>query len=267
MVELLATTALATPVRVYAAGSLMAPMKEIIAASGLPADAVAVPVFGPAGLLRQRIEGGEPADLFASADMAGPTRLADAGLGLPPVPFAFNRMCVIGKQSLGLRDDNLLDRLLAPAVRLATSTPGADPGGDYAEAVFDRAEAIRPGAKALFEAKALRLFGGPNGMAPVNGMSPGGSILLGDRADALLYYCSGAAQVLREVPGLVSVPVGGALEVVPVYGLTVLGNNPDAMRLALFMLSARGSSHPGPVGLSADRDAVAVTACSTEKRA
>jgi molybdate transport system substrate-binding protein len=40
-------------------------MQELIAASGLPQGAVASPVFGPAGMLRQRLMAGEPADLFA----------------------------------------------------------------------------------------------------------------------------------------------------------------------------------------------------------
>jgi len=61
---------------------------------------------------------------------------------------------------LWLTPANMLDRLLDPAVRLATSTPGADPGGDYAFAVFARAEAIRAGARAALEAKAQQLYGG-----------------------------------------------------------------------------------------------------------
>jgi molybdate transport system substrate-binding protein len=43
-----------------------------------------------------------------------------------------------------LNDGNLIAKLLDPSVRLATSTPIADPGGDYAWNVFDKAEAVRP---------------------------------------------------------------------------------------------------------------------------
>ena len=49
-------------------------------------------------------------------------------------------VCLGGAIGLALSPDNLLDRMLDPAVRLATSTPGADPGGDYAWAVFARAD-------------------------------------------------------------------------------------------------------------------------------
>lgn len=232
----------ADPIRVYGAGSLADTMKALIAASGLPADAVAAPVFGPAGLLRHRIEAGERADLFASADEAQPQAIADRGMGMAPVAYARNRLCVVSKAQLGLTEATLLDRLLDPAVRLATSTPGADPGGDYAFAVFGRAEALRPGAQALLAGKALKLLGSPGAMVPVNGHSPGGSVFLGDHADALLYYCSSVPSLLREVPGLASVTLPASLEVGPVYALTVRPDSPDAMRLAMFMLSRPGQA-------------------------
>ncbi len=235
-------TARAEPMHIFAAGSLSAAVPELLAASGLPADAVAPPVFGPAGLLRQRIAAGEHADLFLSADLAQPKRLADAGLAAPPVAFARNRMCVVARTSLHLTAQNLVDRLLDPAVRLATSTVGADPGGDYATAVFARADSLHPGARATLEAKALQLFGGPTTMVPTGGHTPAGAVLLADKADAVLYYCSSAAAVVSEVPDTAALPLPPSLEVSPVYGLTVIGNNPDAQRLALFMLSTPGQT-------------------------
>ena len=238
----------AEPLRIYAAGSLNGVLPAMIAASGLPADAVAPPVFGPAGLLRQRLQGGERADLFASADMAQPQTLVGGGPGLV-VPFARNAMCVLAQDKLHLTPRNLLDRLLLPGVRLGASTPGADPGGDYAQAVFARADAVRPGATAALRAKVLPLFGGPNSMAPQAGHSPAASIFLADRADALLYYCSGTAAAMTEVPGLVSIQVPAALEVGPVYGLAILSDRPEAARLALFMLSQRGQAMLAKGGL------------------
>ena len=231
----------ADPIRVYAAGSLGTVLRQMIAASGLPAGAVAPPVFGPAGALRHRLQSGETADLFASADLSQPRALAGA-TAIPVVPFARNRMCVLARASTGLTADTLLDRLLSPGLRLATSTPGADPGGDYALAVFDRAERLHPGARAALVAKSLLLLGGPASMAPSPGHSPGASILLTDQADALLYYCSGADAAAREAPGLVSIPVPDTLEVGPVYGLAVLSDRTEAARLALFMVSERGQA-------------------------
>jgi molybdate transport system substrate-binding protein len=237
-----ATEARAAPVRVYAAGSLVAALKDVIAASGLPAEAVAAPTFGPAGLLRQRIEDGEEADLYLSADLAGPRRLAEAGKAKAVVPFARNRLCVLARADLGLTPDNLLDRLLEPDLRLATSTPGADPGGDYAQAVFERAESVHPGAKAVLDRKALKLLGSPNAMVPMASRSPSATVFLGNNADALLYYCSGQGGTMKEAPGLSLVRLPSNLSVPATYAMALITDNPDAMRLALFLVSEKGQA-------------------------
>lgn len=56
--------------------------------------------------------------------------------------------------------DNLLATLLQPGVRVGTSTPKADPSGDYAWAMFRRADAVQAGAYATLDGKALKLTGG-----------------------------------------------------------------------------------------------------------
>ena len=230
------------PLRVYAAGSLTAAFNALLQAFGAPPGSASQPTYGPAGLLRERLERGEPADLFASADMGQPRRLADAGRGTPVVLFARNRICALGREGLGLTGANLLDRLLDPAVKLASSTPGADPGGDYAWAVFARAEQARPGAQAALEGKAQQLLGGPS-MAPlVPGQGPSEGVFLSGRADVMLGYCSGVEGVRRAVPDLVGVPLPPELEVVPAFGMTVLSDNPAAARFALFVLSEPGQA-------------------------
>ena len=60
--------------------------------------------------------------------------------------------------------------MLDPGLKLATSTPGADPGGDYVWAVFARADAVHPGAKATLEAKALKSVGGADSKPLVPGI-------------------------------------------------------------------------------------------------
>ena len=74
------SAASAEPARVYAAGSLVAPLKQAIKAAGLDTSQVADPVFGPSGGLRERIEKGEAADIFLSADTAHPPRWRLSGL-------------------------------------------------------------------------------------------------------------------------------------------------------------------------------------------
>lgn len=246
-------TSTAQPLRIYAAGSLGAAFTDMIAAFPAP---VAPPVFGPSGVLRERIERGEPADLLASADMAQPEALAAEKPDRMVIMFTRNRMCALGRQSLGLTPTNLLDRMLDPSVRLATSTPGADPGGDYAWAVFARADTLHPGARATLEAKALKLVGGRDTPLLVPGQGAVQGVFLADRADVMLGYCSGSAAVMRDVPGLVSIAVPESLSVGPAYGLIVLTDNPRADRFALFVMSLQGQAilrkHGfDPVGLPA----------------
>jgi ABC-type molybdate transport system substrate-binding protein len=66
-------------VRLHAAGSLRAALthlaRDFTAAYGVPVDLV----FGASGLLRERLEGGEPSDVFASANMEHPQALARSG--------------------------------------------------------------------------------------------------------------------------------------------------------------------------------------------
>jgi molybdate transport system substrate-binding protein len=231
-------TATAEPIKISAAGSLVAPLKELIAASGIAAE----PTFGPAGSLRERLEKGEAADLFLSADLAQPRKLVAAKRATLTIPFARNTLCTLSHGSLGLNDQNLLDKMTDPAVRLATSTPHADPGGDYTWAIFDKADALRAGATETLKSKALKLIGSPGAMVPIAGKTPAASIFLGDKADILIYYCSGQKDTLRDVPDLVSRPLPAALDVTAVYGLTFLTQSSDAERFALFLLSDEGQA-------------------------
>jgi molybdate transport system substrate-binding protein len=232
----------AQPLHIFAAGSLTAAFTEMVQAFPAPTGSVAPPVFGPSGLLRQRIEHGDPADILASADMAQPRILAHEQAGRLVVMFTRNRLCALGRGSLGLTQDNLLDRLLDPAVRLATSTPGADPGGDYAWAVFARAEVIHPGAQAILEAKAMKLVGGPNTPLLIAGHGAVQGVFLADRADVMIGYCSGSGPVMQDVPGLTNVALPSALAVGPAYGMAVLSDHPLAARFALFVMSEQGQT-------------------------
>lgn len=226
--------------RIYAAGSLSGAFSEMVKVFSAPPGAVAAPVFGPSGLLGGKIEAGEAVDILASADMMQPRRLAHTGQ--PVIMFTRNRLCALGRRTLGLTEDNLLDRMLDPAVRLATPTPGADPGGDYALAMFARAEALHPGAQAVLQAKALKLVGGSDMPLLVPGHGAVQGVFLADRADIMLGYCSGSGAVMKEVPDLVSIALPPALSVEPAYGMIVLSDRPLAARFALFVMSEQGQA-------------------------
>src|SRR3977135_1517376 len=103
------------------------------------------------------------AEVFASANMEHPQALAAAaGKSGPVVLFARNRLCALVGPGLAVEPATLLDRMLDPNVKLGTSTPRADPSGDYAWEMFRRSEKLKPGAFGALEQKALQLTGGPN---------------------------------------------------------------------------------------------------------
>jgi ABC-type molybdate transport system substrate-binding protein len=239
-----AATAAPGPLRLHAAGSLRAALGDVARAFER-AHGIAVEThFGASGLLRQRLEGGEPAGVFASANMEHPLALARAGRAGPVVRFARNELCALARAGLPVSPETVLDRLLDPDVTLGTSTPGADPAGDYAWEVFRKAEAMRPGARARLEAKARPLTGGPASPPPPPDRSPYAALLAQGAADLFLTYCTNAASAVREVPGLQAVPLPPPLRVGADYGLTVVRGAPPeaALALALFILSPDGQA-------------------------
>jgi molybdate transport system substrate-binding protein len=230
-------------VQLYAAGSLRAPMNEIVQAFIASGGTAVNATYGASGLLRERIEKGEPADVFASADVGNPQALARIGRAAVPVVFARNRLCALVAPDVAATSDTLLDRMLDPLVKLGTSTPKADPSGDYAWQVFEKAEQLRPGAFKALDAKALKLTGGPNSPLPPADRSVYGIMIVERKADVVLTYCTNAMQAMREVPGSAVISLPDALAVGADYGLTTMNNAPpDAMRLAAFILSPQAQA-------------------------
>lgn len=231
------------PVRLHAAGSLKQALSEVAETfterTGTPVDTA----FAPSGLLRQRIEEGEATDVFASANMAHPEKLAEQGQGGPVVLFTRNRLCALAQGDVELGSDNMLDVLLRDEVRVGTSTPEADPSGDYAWAMFERAGEIRDGATARLKEKSLQLTGGPDSPEPPEGRHKYAWVMDSDKADVFLTYCTNAVAARREVDSLQIVQLPEELAVGADYGLSIL--SPDdarAVRLATFILSPAGQA-------------------------
>ncbi|MFV7783325.1 molybdate ABC transporter substrate-binding protein [Shewanella marisflavi] len=224
-----------------AAGSLKAAMTEIISAYQGKTHAVVTADFAPSGLLRKRIESGEKVDLFASANMKHPTTLSQASLSGHVVMFARNKLCALAQPEIELSSDNLLNQMLDNKIRLGTSTPKADPAGDYAFKVFERAEQVSVGAQKRLEAKALQLTGGPDSAKPPKGRNPYAWVMENKRADIFLTYCTNAVLAQKEVKPLNIVQLPDHLSVGANYGLTVIREaQPHAAELALFILSPQG---------------------------
>lgn len=261
---ILATVALALAgpvqaetVQVFAAGSLRGVVGDLAKQAG-PALGVEVKgEFGGSGSMRERIEKGEKPDLFLSADMGSPQKLAASGRTvLPVIPFAKNRECVVSRKALGVTPANLADKLLDPKVRIKTSQPVADPSGDYTWAIFDKIDAMRPGAGKTLKAKAEANFtltaqpaeGQTAQNQSAQNQSAMAALFAQDKVDLTIVYCSAAVD--RELPSLLaSFPVPAALDPHPVYGVAVLDNRPEALRLALYLLSEPGQAIVAKNGL------------------
>jgi molybdate transport system substrate-binding protein len=244
--------ATAQPVQLYSAGSLKGAWLDMIEAFGAATGVKVEPRFGPSGSLKDDILVGAGADVFTSANMEHPQALAAARLGGPAVLFARNRLCALARPGLAVDQATMLDRMLDPAVKLATSTPKADPAGDYAWAVFRKADAIRPGAFAQLDQKALKLVGGPNSPPPPEGRSGYGALVASGAADLFLLYCTAAKVAELENPGQRAIALPPELAVGADYGLTVLNRAPpDAYRLALFILSNDGQRILAKAGFDA----------------
>jgi molybdate transport system substrate-binding protein len=157
-VATIAVSAVASePVLLHAAGSLRTALIEVAGASEAASGKRVQAKYGPSGTLKDEIAGGAHAEVFASANMDHPQALATAGKSGPVVLFARNRLCALVRPGLAVEPATILDRMLDANVKLGTSTPRADPSGDYAWEVFRKADRLRPGAFAALEKKALQL--------------------------------------------------------------------------------------------------------------
>jgi molybdate transport system substrate-binding protein len=229
------------PIRLVAAGSLKPAMTELAAAWTSAGGNPVSGEFGASGLLRDRIAKGERADVFASANMEHPQSLAKDGKLRPVVLFARNRLCALASPKAGVTTANLLDRMLDANVALGTSTPKADPSGDYAWQLFEKAETLRPGSFAVLSAKARKLTGGPDSPPPPPDRSVYGVLVAEGKADVFLTYCTNALTARRENPALQVVEIPATLAVGADYGLAVApGAGVDAHAFALFVLSGAG---------------------------
>lgn len=237
-----------------AAGSLKAALGEVARdfrqATGTPVETT----FCQSSLMFESIENGAVAHVFASANMAHPRAFADAGKGGAFVLFARNRLCGLRRPCLEISSATLLDVAHNDATRFGTSTPGADPSGDYAWQLFGRAEAVQavqPGAQAALEAKALQLTGGSDSTSASDGRNICAWVMESDQADLFLTNCTNAVLAQRELPELQIVTVPEPLSVGADYGLIVLDGAPEAAwRLAFHILSPE--SQRVPAGYSFD---------------
>ena len=228
----------AAPVQVYAAGSLRGALNAVASDYEARTGQKIVLTYGPSGLLRQRLEKGEAAQVFASADTEHPQRLASAGGWQAPNVFVRNGLCALTSEKISATPATLLDTLLRADVRVGSSTPKSDPSGDYTWALFRKADGVQAGAYARLDAKTLKLAGAADSPKPPDGISAYGWLMDQGRADVFLTYCTNAVVAQKEVPRLKVVQVPPELQVAAAYGVTLrLASSPAAAAFAQALLA------------------------------
>lgn len=220
--------------RVLAAGSLRPVWPALMAAfsaqSGMRVDSH----FGPAGLLRQRIEQGEPCALFASASQEHAEALVQQGVASESGLFAANRLCLTARADVVSDADSWLSLLQRPSLRLATSTPLSDPSGDYTWQMFAALERRYPGLGDDLRQRAKTLVGGPDSLALPESALAAHWLLSNDYADLFIGYASYAPRLMA-IPALKVFDIPAAANVLARYGYAVC--QPAAQPLARFLTS------------------------------
>jgi molybdate transport system substrate-binding protein len=242
----------AEPLQVYAAGSLRPAFTQIAKDFEAQAGQKVQLTFGASGLLRERIEKGEGAELFASADTDHPKRLAQEGAWGQPQVFTRNQLCALTGAQVQTSPENLLQTMLSANTRLAISTPKADPSGDYAWALFAKAESLQKGARATLEAKALQLTGGADSPRPPGNRNAYAWLMDDNKADVFLTYCTNAVQAQAELPRLKIVCIPSSLQVAAAYGMTMkVAAQPKAQAFANYLLSTPAQAVLAKLGFGA----------------
>lgn len=240
------------PIVLFAAGSLEAPLNRITDSFARAYHDKVQAYFGPSGVLREEIEWGETAHVFASANMENPGTLEAEGGGGPVALFARNALCALVRGDTTVTPETLLDILLKDEITVGISTPKADPSGDYAMEMFDKAEAGRPGAADRLKAKALKLTGAPDSTPPPEGHNPYAWVIEQGAADIFLTYRTNAARAVVQKPDLQIVALPPQLAVSADYGLMVMNGAPEAAwRFALYILSPAGQAILAEYGFDA----------------
>ena len=236
----------------HAAGSLKSALGEVVKNFEQESGLTVATKFAPSGLLAKGIGAGEKVDVFASANMKHPQKLAADGCGKPVVLFARNTLCAIAQPEVEVTSATLLDVLLDEKIRVGTSTPKADPSGDYAWELFGRAEKVKAGSEAILTGKAMQLTGGPESQPAPEGRNQYGWVMEEKKADLFLTYCTNGVLARKEVAGLQLVTIPEELAVGADYGLLVRNDAAaDAWRLAMYILSPAGQEVLNSYGFQA----------------
>lgn len=241
LVGLMALNVQADDRKVLAAGSLRLAVTEILETWAADQGVAFEVLFGPSGKLRALIEEGEAFSLFLSASKRHSDALLAQGKVADSRVFTRNALCLMVEPGRRVTSADIVEVMLDPSVRLGTSTPGADPSGDYTWEMFRNIDAERPGAFEQLDDKALKLTGGK--VERTRQGLPYPAVFTEDRADVFVSYCTNAVATAAQVDGLSYLRLPAAINVAAVYGMGLAPDADAATRaLAGYILGSDGQA-------------------------
>lgn len=196
-------------------------------------------VFGPAGLLRERIEGDEACSVFASANRQHPQILCDAGRAHALLPFAQNQLILTVKNTPQTAGKDWRELLSDTTLRLGTSTPLCDPSGDYTWQFFDRLDIDYPGLGVSLKERAVTLVGGRDSLTLPPGEIASRWLIQQGLTDLFIGYAH-YATALAGYTDIRSVMIPAPWNIRCDYYLALLGETDAARQFCQFILADEG---------------------------
>ncbi|QIU89073.1 extracellular solute-binding protein [Yokenella regensburgei] len=203
--------------------------------------------FGPAGLLRERIEAGERCSLFASANTAHPQALLAAGSATTVHSFAANHLNLTVRNTPDTANADWLSLLRNTSLRAGTSTPGCDPSGDYTWQLFDNIEVLVPGLGDALKERAQKVVGGRDSVTVPEGEIASLWLIRQNLVDLFIGYAH-YAQALAGQKEVRVVAIPPAYNPRCEYQLAVLDDAPEVRQLVAFITGPEGQARLREVG-------------------
>lgn len=147
--NLTANAANTITLKIMAADALPKPLTEIGAIFKKEHPGVKIDYdFLGSGVLKGDITEGAPCDIFLSANAKFQKQLIQQGFLKSYRIFAYDYLAAATPYNnpAGVTESNLIEKLMDPGVTLATSSPHADPAGDYTWKMFKIIDERIPGA-------------------------------------------------------------------------------------------------------------------------
>lgn len=221
-------------VPLFAAGSLRPALTPLISHFTRLSGIDFTVEYGPAGLLRERIEAGEPCALFASANRAHPQQLLSSRKAVSVQTFSRNQLSLTTA-----RPGEWLDLLRDPTLRIGTSTPGCDPCGDYTWALFEKLDLLEAGLGQQLRGRATALVGGRDSLNVPKGELASAWVIRQGFADLFIGYAH-YAKTLCGQPDVRCVAIPPEHNVQCEYQLAILDASKEVMALVEFILTSGG---------------------------